>query len=334
MKIIIFILPALLSTAIFSQSASNLPSILPEPPHVLSVTERVKFEIPHFGFSGNPVCDSSGNTFYNLGAPLDKRGMFLGISADGRKHALYEVPQEVGTRGNVIGAVTPSGTFYVLHQDFKNYKLIRFKNDGSVDNITLLSIPAGVNVNRMAIADSEFLYVEGYKSLKDAPNEKPRPGFAAVLNIAGTFFCDLSDEELEYNHVESAKHPIEGDVTVAEDGRFYILHPKQVLILNQSGDKERVIEYQKPVPNSLALRIDVSKGLISIEFDVEHPSNGPFPDITWRMILVNAQTGEQHGDYVLPPEDDGGIVCFNAKTGYSVADMIDDNAGIAIVPIR
>jgi hypothetical protein len=334
MRSLVWLSLALASLPALSQTPDPLAVTTPAPPpRVLTASGRIKLGIPMFGAIGNTVCDASGNLYVNAGRlPFQTQGPFLGVQADGRKHVSYVLPQEASSQGSVVWAVSPGGTFYVLHGDFKEYKLVRFKGDGSVAGISSLAIPAGVYVEHLAIADNETMYVGGYRDTPE-PLEKPRNGFAALLDASGKLVRDLSSDAPHVDLKASALHPLDGDAVTGEDGRFYVLGSKDVLVLNQAGEVERDWKLQKPNPGAIAARIDYSKGIISVVLQTGHPKPGQVTEVDTHALLLNAQTGQQ-GDFVFDPSTTGTVLCFNAQDGYSLMAVDGKMAAKDIVPIR
>jgi len=287
-----------------------------------------------FGTNGRTACDASGNIFFNVGSSISRSGPFLGVSADGRRHAIYEVPAKENWRGNLAWTVTPGGDFYVLQEDFKEYRLIRFKSDGPIDGISLLAIPPGVNLEQIAVNDNDRIYVAGYKSTGE-PKDKARPGFAALLDNTGKLVLDLSADAPEADLKARGTHPSDGDVTAGADGRFYVLGSKDVVVLNQSGGVEGDLKFKKPTHDAYARRIDYSKGLVSIIFHSVHRSDpNQAADVEVRALVLDAQTGDQRGDFVFDPATTGSVICFSAQEGYSLLAMDGNMAAKDIVPIR
>jgi hypothetical protein len=278
--------------------------------------------------------------FFNVGSTfsemLGKAGPLLEVQSDGKKHVVYSLPPGINPTEGFAWTVTPVGAFYVLYSDSKTYKLVRFKSDGSVDETISLDIPPNVFVEHMAISDKEITYVDGYRET-NKPGERTLPGFAALLNASGKVVHDLSSGTSEFDLNAAAQHPVDGDAVAGEDGRFYVLGSTGVSVFNQSGEAERKLKFEKP-PGSYAVRLDYSKGLLSIMFvsfhaDSQVPRQTILdPDI--RTLLLNAITGESQGTFVFNPATTGNILCFTAQDGYSLMAVDGKLAAKDIVPIR
>jgi hypothetical protein len=131
----------LASASVLSSESQDTPSVVPatDMPRVLSASSRVRFEMPILGSSGRVHCDSAGDMVFNVARGVFDQGPFLRVRSDGRAHVIYSLPQQVAGRGNIVWAMSPGGTFYVLHEDFKEYKLVRFREDYSLMAVDGLS---------------------------------------------------------------------------------------------------------------------------------------------------------------------------------------------------
>lgn len=316
-----------------SRQTQPRPGWLPSP-RILSTTGRVNYAIPVFGATGRSSCDSTGDIFYNIGTRITQMGPFLRVSSDGRQHTIFSLPAGLSSFADLAWAVAPGGAFYALPGDFKEYKLVRFKSDGSVDSITNLNIPADVYITHLAIADDEVMYVQGYRDTPD-PLNKPREGFAALLNASGKMIHDLSDGTTELDMSAAQHNPTAGDAVAGEDGRFYVLGAKELLILNQNGETAARMKFERPAPDAYAIRVDYSRGMISIIFHtVRRSSPAHAADVEVRSILLNSQTGEQLGYFAFDSELTGSIVCFDGQEGYSMMAVDGEMEAKDIVPIR
>jgi hypothetical protein len=302
-------------------------------PRVLSAAGRIKFGIPMFGASGRISCDTAGDVVFNVGS-IGGLGPFLRVQSDGRDHIVYELPGELKGPANIAWAITPDGEFFVLYEDFKEYKLIRFKDDGSLGGISLLEVPQGVDVSYLAVANNHTVFAQGYHESSD-PRNKPRTGFAALFGPSGGLTRDLSSDAPLFDPKTSGTGPVDGDAIAGEDGNFYVLSEKRVLVLNQSGETIRDLKFQKPTEGAHADQVDYSKGTISIVFHRLHrPSPRQSAAVEVRTILLNSQTGEEEGSYVFDSSSTGSILCFDSHDGYTTMAVDGELAAKDIVPLR
>ena len=313
------------------------------PPRVLTASSRVDFGIPMFGSVGETACDASGDMVFDVGKGITQMGPFLGVNFDGSKHVLYALPSELASFGDLAWAITPSGTFYVLHGDSLHpaqgaprgdYRLVRFADDGSIDRIEVLDIPLEIQVTHLAVVNNGTMLLEGYRDVRE-PMDKPRAGFAEIRDASGKLIRDLSADIPPTDVYAAQFHPLDGDLAAGEDGRFYLLREKDLLVVNQAGEVEKDIAFTKPVSDGRALNVAYSKGRVSILFYSIHRTSPREPaDVKVRAILLNAQTGAEQGDYVFGPATTGSVLCFNAQRGYSLMAVDDRGAAMDIVPVR
>lgn len=321
-------------TAGFQVKEMAQPSNLPDSPRMLSSSQRVHFNIPMFGTLGRTLCDASGDMIFDVGSALNDKGPFLRIQADGRSHIIYSLPTEFSGWGRIVPAVTPGGTLFVLFEDFQKYKLIRFKSNGTVDGVSDLEIPSAVDVQYLAVADSEISFVRGYFASKDRTNTK-RPGFAAFFEPSGRLSHDLSSTAPQFDTSPRQVGPVDGDAIAGEDGKFYVLDEKEVRVLNQAGQTEKSLPFQKPSSDAHAVQVDFSSGRISIVFHTLYrTSDRELNRVGVRAILLNAQTGDKQGDFVFAPNLSNTVLCFNLQNGYTLAAESEGMAAMDVVPIR
>jgi hypothetical protein len=107
-------------------------------------------------------------------------------------------------------------------------------------------------------------------------------------------------------------------VIAGQDGMFYALQKDKIIAFNQSGKLERTLAFRKPNESWLAIRLDVSAGVASIELAApEVQADHPQPLIT-RLLLLDVQTGEQRGVYGFSPGMPSSVMCFSRQDGFSV----------------
>jgi len=317
----------------FLQNASS-PNIVTDAPRILAATSHVKFEVPMFGSVGKTACDASGRMYFNVGAQIGQMGPFLGISADGRSHAVYALPSQLSAFADLAWAVTPGGTFYVLRGNSKGHSLVRFRDDGSVDSISSVDIPGRTSLRFFAITDRGALYVQGYHIAQD-PLKEPSRSFAGLFDASGKLVRDLSDRAPHVDLAAAQFGPIDGDVAAGEDGQFYLLDTKRVIVLNAAGEVEKELAFEIPSEDARAVRVDYSKGNVSIIFHSVHRISPSEPaNVTVRALILNAQTGEPRGRFAFDPNTTGSVLCFDAQEGYSLMAVDGKMAAKDVVAIR
>jgi hypothetical protein len=336
MRSVFWLAALLVALPVLSQAPSSSSSELAgSSPHTLAATGHIKTNVPMFGGPGEPRCDTSGNHMLNAGSLMGNRGPYLRISSDGQQHVLFRLPQEVSSEpGDDLWTITPEGTLYVLHDDFQKNKLVRFKSDGTVDSIYTLALPPHVSLKKIAVAENGTTYVIGYKVIQTDQATKPEPGFAAIYNADGKLIRDLSAETPEYDLNATMTRILDGDLIAGDDGRFYVLGDKEVRSVTQSGEVAATWKITKPQQDGMALRIDESKGTVSVIVYALR-KKPRLPDTLWpTAFLYDAHTGDLRGTYAFDPALTGDIVCYNAQDGYTLGALDNGMKAFDIVPIR
>jgi hypothetical protein len=187
-------------------------------------------------------------------------------------------------------------------------------------------------VRHLAVVNNGTMLLEGYRDVRE-PLDKPRTGFAELRDSSGKLIRDLSADIPPTDVYAAQFHPLDGDLAAGEDGRFYLLREKDLLVVNQAGEIEKDIAFTKPVSDARALEVAYSKGLVSIIF-IHRVSPREPADVKVRAIVLNAQTGAQQGDYAFDPATTGSVLCFNAQKGYSLMAVENRMAHMDIVPVR
>ncbi len=309
------------------------------PPKVLTgAGGKVSLGLPSFQYWGPPVCDAAGDMFFEAPhQPLLGVGPFVGIRADGGSHATYATPAELvppsRSGHKALQAVAPGGSYYLLYSDMKRSTLIAYQGDGTVRHMQALATPSGFVPDRLAVADSGVIYVIGYVN-NEEPLAKPRKAFAALFSAGGEILRKLSDGRPDTDLRAQSDKMREGGLTAGDDGRFYELAANAVLVFTQDGELERTIHFTRPSADALAARIDISAGLISIELQTVDGDKGKVGLIHPRFLVLDAQTGEQRGDYVLDSTLSNSLLCFTRQDGYILGALQGALMAKQMVPLR
>jgi hypothetical protein len=332
-----FWLASLLVAFPVSPQAPGAPSSVPSiSPRLLSASGHIKTTVPMFGSPGNARCDSSGNYMFDAGSLMGNHGPYLKISSDGQRHFLFRLPQEVsGAYGIDLWTITPNGVLYVLHDDFQKNQLVRFKDDGTVENISSLALPPHVSINKIAVTENGISYVIGYKVTQKDQVTKPEPGFAAIYNADGKLIRDLSAETADYDLPGTMTRILDGDLIAGDDGRFYVLGDKEVRVVTQSGEVSAAWKVTKPQQDGMALRIDESKGTVSVAvYALRKGKQGWADTLRPTAFLYNSQTGDLRGTFTFDADLTGTILCYNAHDGYTLGAVDGAMKAFDIVPAQ
>lgn len=319
---------------LFSQESRSASSDTQEQIRVLTSTSRTNLEIPMFPSNGNSVCDASGDVVFNVGDSIFGRGPFLRIEADDRSHVVYSLPKEAPGSGNLTWAITPGGTFYVLANDFKVYKMYSFKTDGTLAGETKVEIPSATDILSLAVQDDGTALVVGFDANPTLKSKK-RSGYAGIFSSSGQLVHDLSSIAPTFDPIASRVRPVSGGSTSGEDGRFYLLQQQKVLVISQTGTIEKQLKFHKLIEDAIPIRIDYSKGYLSIVLHLlQRPEHNKPPEVQVEAILMNAQTEEEQRNFSFDPSTTGNVICYTRADGYALMAVDGRMAAKDIVPIR
>jgi hypothetical protein len=115
---------------------------------------------------------------------------------------------------------------------------------------------------------------------------------------------NLSSEFLDMDLSNGSSSPQAGDVVAGDDGRFYALDGNAVRVFNQSGELLQTIDIHKPDLSAVAVRLDISRGIISVKL---------------------VQIVRKFFNYIL---------CFSRSEGYSVYAIKDRQAAKQTLPLN
>ena len=147
---------------------------------------------------------------------------------------------------------------------------------------------------------------------------------------------NLSSEFLDMDLSNGSSSPQAGDVVAGDDGRFYALDGNAVRVFNQSGELLQTIDIHKPDLSAVAVRLDISRGIISVKLvQIVREKKDKAPIISQRFLLFDSQTGQLRGDYILNPKQFFNyILCFSRSEGYSVYAIKDRQAAKQTLPLN
>ncbi len=338
----LFLILVLTAIPLSAQSANPDTTTTPSPQqNVLEAKSRIGLGVPAFGFAGNARCDASGGLYFDIGSSLGRPDLYLGVPPTRGSTFIFRPPADFTTWGNTAWAVTPNGILYVLHHDFKQYNLLRFKATGVIDTVSKVDVEAGVDIRKIAVTDSGMLFVSGIdnpESPRNKPSERQKgyfAGFYAIFDDSGRLIRDLSAGSPQYDHNEAQKHPLDGDVVAGDDGVFYVLSSGEIEAVDQFGTVQRIYVFTKPNAHAIASRIDYSEGILSIVFGVPiWDASGHASKVEASALLINVQTGEQIGAYSFDSRTTGNVVCYRSRDGYYLMAINEGMAAIDVVPTK
>ncbi|MGB8592804.1 MAG: hypothetical protein WA755_12905 [Candidatus Acidiferrales bacterium] len=114
------------------------------------------------------------------------------------------------------------------------------------------------------------------------------------------------------------------------DGNFYFPRGNEILVISEFGDLVRRIPLPRENLGETVSRIDLSGGLLSLEFFVpmkDHPERSQS-----HYLVLEAATGEPFGVYEAGDDVGDAMACFSARNGYQY--LLFDNGMIKLTTAR
>jgi hypothetical protein len=300
-------------------------------PAILHESSSVPLQVPMFSGAGSSQCDSDGNLYFNTS--LDPRDRLLKIAHDGSKFRLYKLPTSDADTKYVFGQfnVTPSGDLRVLAygNDHATY-VFRFDSDLGSTSKTKLELPEHVHVNSFAVFESGTLLVTGYFG-RGADQQDQGKTYTATLEASGKLRAVVAARFADVDLASLTKKLPEGGAAIGEDGFLYLLRPNEVVVISENATIVRRLPFTKPNPELIASRIDVSGGLLDIEFLNDH---GIGKELKAQYLVLNASTAKRVGLYQPEPTLGNNFTCFTRSEGFTFTGIRDDKFTILTAPLR
>lgn len=302
----------------------------PLPPAIqLSESATTRLSVPPFSSIGSPQCDADGDLFFHISRPgITSDNTVLEISPGSSAPVLYHLgPDLVDKMSFTAFGVTPSGDVDFLDYvvDGGGLALFTFDSHGEVQNQTELSSPVHLHPTDFMMSEDGSVFLTAYFTGK-APQSEQGSLFEGVFDKSGKLREQIRPEGLQKVDLKNA--PMIGNDSAAwgVDGNFYVLRPREVLVMSEGGEVVRRMAFQNPDPQAQAMDISTAKGLVSIEFikiEKRQPARAEY-------LVMEAGSGAVVAHY-LPPEGTGsGIAaCFLGNDGYSF--LAQDKKGLKVV---
>jgi hypothetical protein len=227
--------------------------------------------------------------------------------------------------------VTPSGELRVLAQgsDHATY-VFRFDSDLGSTSKTKLELPDHIRVSSFATFESGTMLVTGYFGPKAEPQDQGKI-YTAIFEASGKLRAVVTAHFADFDFASIGKKLPEGGAAIGEDGFLYLLRPNEVVVISENGTIARRMRFEKPSPELIASRIDVSGGLIDIELLKDQ---GLGKELTAQFLVLNASTGKRVGLYHEPEPSFGSFVCFSRVEGFTFTTIRDDKLTLLTAQMR
>jgi hypothetical protein len=225
--------------------------------------------VPGFSFDGQAVCDVSGNIYVRPSVGSDDTAI-VKLSGDGDTQTLYRLlsvdgSSEAASLSFSDLSVTPQGEVWELAQapDGSRKEVFKFGAEQEAEHRTSLDVPFAVHPQKFAVFENGDILFTGYYD-KRAGSRLEGTTYAAVFASNGKVRKTVDDPSHEHMH-DSGKLP-EGMIVRGDDNQIYFLQSNRVLVYSVTGDLLKELKFEKPDKEFRATRLDVSDGLLSIEF--------------------------------------------------------------------
>jgi hypothetical protein len=274
------------------------------------------------------LSDDSGNLYFRPSAANDQLAIFKLSPQNESNSKIIPVSSE-GLDGYyfVDYSVTRSGSLYILAEDVKHqFHILSFDSDGQVKHKEKLETPAYLLVVDFAVFENGTILATGYYE-RDAPAPVHGKSYAALFDQSGQLLKDMTSRF----SVEDASSEPNGPLAhipmrPGSDGYLYLLKPSSVLVVSPGGEVVRRLKLVNPEPESVAIDLEVSDGLILIELG-DKPAPGK--RVNPRYLVIDAVTGKRYGYYRAPDEINGMLGHFSRDEGLTF--ITSDRGNIKLV---
>ncbi len=300
-----------------------------EPRPVVATDSRL-LSVPTFTFWLPAQCDNDGNMYFHVGQSGIET---FKLSADGsggkifRLSPVYADPTETGYSDF---SVTPHGKVYVLGGVSGVVKIFPFNRDGEMEEPFSPELPKWLVLSNLVATDAGTFLVFGFYGEPAASSLKGK-GYMAVLDGRGSVLTELdaSATGVDIGKLASGSVPSPG-VALGEDGNFYFLGPKQIVVISPEGKLVQRIPFENPDPKSSADSIRVAGRLAVIGLQrLDDEKKG----LIVSFLVVETVTGGVVGFYKLPKElESRPDVCFSPKEGLTFLQM--EKGQVNLVTVR
>ena len=330
-------LTLLIATLVWSGTSISSIDILDHarPLHAGSTN---RLDIPGFSFEGQAACDKFGNIYMRPTVGSDDTAM-VKLSQNGSKQSIYRLlnvdasPESVSFAGF---SVTPMGDLWELIQapDGGHIEVFEFGQEQEARHRTKLEVPPRVHPQKFTVFENGDVLFTGYYDSKAGSTLEGKT-YSALFAPTGKLVQIIRNVANDYTY-DRNKLP-EGMMVRGDDNRIYFLQSDRVLVYSVTGDLIRELRFEKPDKDMRTTRLDVSDGLLSIEFAKpfeKQTPRGMLRGIAKSFLLVNA-ADSRITSYYLPDEELGNnCVCFDRKQGYTFFWIDDGMIKLVHAPLK
>jgi len=287
-----------------------------------------------FNSWGNPACDKDGNMYFHAARSYSEAEI-LRLSADGSEGKIFKLSDQFPEASAFLFSdfsVSPGGNVYVLGgiPKRKVFLLLRFDQDGKMDEPISPRLPEGVSIDSIIATDNAACLLFGYYYAANAPSELKEKSYMALVDPSGVVRQELHVSIPGLDMAKWAAGQISSPgVALGDDGNFYLAGPNQILVVSLGGDLLRRIPFDNPYSDSRVARLQVSGGLILMTL-----ARVDNHYLHHRYLALLNPSGGVVG-YYEPPEQAGGrSVCYSAKQGLTFLKLENGQLKLLTAPLN
>jgi len=253
-------------------------------PRELQVSSSKVIGVPLFPAYGFTLADKAGDLFFHLGGGSFSNATIMKLSHSSYEPTLYTPPAEIQHSYNFYQfSVSPDGTLWMLLNAGPELMAASFGSDGEMKGKSTLKLSLDeVNVKDFAALSNGTLFLSGLGLGKN----KGRSVSFLLNGDSGEevrqIDADIVPEDLPKSGV--AIH--QGDACVGDDGNLYLLHDRQILIINAAGKVVGRVAFDKPLSTLLPVHIIVSSGYAAIWLNTA-PNDSHHFETSYLVVDIN-----------------------------------------------
>lgn len=308
---------------------------VPLQPTTLLVSSTHKLNVPAFSSYDHPKCDQDENIYYRpvLMRTAYSTSVLMRLEISTETPTLYQPPSELaGQAAFMEFAVTPSGRVWFLDQmKDGTYTIYGFNDSGDMDSQIPLKLPKDFSADRFEVAEDGVSLVGGFFT-EEAGKDLSGRQFLTIVDKNGRARKTIDTSRFTRLDLSSLGLAAAGNPVVSgPDGNFYYLEEGKILVISEWGDLVREMSFQPP-EDSTAANMELSDGLLSIEFDKKLP--GDDNRLQPRFLVLQSATGAPFAFYAPPEEIGTSDLCFTRTSGYLFQKIEDGKLTLLSAALR
>lgn len=332
------------------------PMTFPQSPNVPELRLREVDSTSVMGTSAAPTflplrCDSEGDVYLRFYQPLSPLAApIVEISADGQRTKTFSLASAPSFRDFDINDfnLAPAGEGAIVlalwGPDPKTKKgrgyIVTFKSDGTLDEDSVLKLPAWQTPGKIAVFANGSVLVTGSEEEKIYPHEPPvSVPFTRILDKFGQVAKRLTlpgdvkppkpgERGFKQSLTQLPAGISLGDAQTGSDGYIYLMrHVAKpiVYVIAPTGSVVRTLHLTPPFPTASVGPMqysDADGGRLAMAFSV--PASAGFSGAGQIIAVYSARTGKRLVDYIAPPNIGGALACYTTQ-GFTFLGSTPDH---------